>query len=371
MALQLLSGCTSPPARSAGPPITALITIDTWRADHFSATHTPNLWALAQQGLRFDNAWSPIGLTSAAHATMLSGLPPWQHGLRANNHHGYSLLPEVPLIQEQLGLPAAAFVSAFPAGPEGGLGRGFSVFDGPDSGERPGGVAVERALAWIATQDGPAFLWVHLFEPHGPYQGTGATEAERYAEEVRLADHLLAPLLEALVVRGSRIVVASDHGEVLGEEPCGLQHDRSVHDAVLAVPLFTWSPELSAGVVSDLVGLSDVPTLLRGQTPAGRSVWLAEAGMCEPSCSPGCAPPGLSGRDRVAIEADGRWYARPGAAIRSVGRPSSAARALLEAIEPVPLPQGATPEEAAVLGYVLPDEPAEGSTPRPSLPRDP
>mgnify|MGYP000897046044 CR=1 FL=1 len=359
MLIVLALACSRPPASPpASAPITALITIDTWRADHLSPERTPRLWALAEQGVRYDNAWSPIGLTSPAHATMLSGLPPWEHGLRANNHHGYSLSPEVPLIHETLGLPAAAFVSAFPAGPEGGLRRGFSLFDGPESGERPGSVAVERAQAWLPTQASPAFLWVHLFEPHGPYQGDGATEAARYAEEVRLADTLLAPLLDELVRRGSRIVVAADHGEILDEEPCGLQHDRSSAEPVLHVPLFTWAPGLEPEVVHDLVGLSDVPALLRGERPAPRSVWLAESGLCEPSCAPGCAPPGLSGRDRVAIDGGGRWTHRPGRGSWAEGQPDPAGRALAEGLPPVPVPQGEAPEEAAVLGYVLPEEPS-------------
>lgn len=362
MLILLVLACSGGPAApavgAAGPPLTALITIDTWRADHLSPSHSPRLWALAEQGVRYDNAWSPIGLTSPAHASMLSGLPPWEHGLRANNHHGYSLSAEVPLIHEVLGLPAAAFVSAFPAGPEGGLRRGFSLFDGPATGERPGSVAVKRALAWLPTE-GPAFLWVHLYEPHGPYQGTGATDAKRYAEEVRLADRTLAPLLDELVRRGSRIVVTADHGEVLTEEPCGLQHDRSASEPVLRVPLFTWAPGIQPEVVGDMVGLTDVPALLRGERPTARSFWLAESGLCEPSCAPGCAPPGLPGRDRVAIDASGRWIHRPGRGSWSEGQPDPGGRALVESLPPVPAPSGEAPEEAAVLGYLLPETPPQ------------
>jgi hypothetical protein len=349
--LHLLLACARAPAPPAGPAGVALITIDTWRADHLSPQHSPHLWALAEQGVRYTDAWSPQGLTSPAHATMLTGRMPWEHGLRANNHHGYQLDPTVPLVHETLGLPAGAFVSAYPAGPEGGLSRGFDVFDGPESGERPGSVAVERALAWLPT-DRPAFLWVHLYEPHGPYEGRGATDPERYAEEVARADAALAPLLDELTRRGSRIVVAGDHGEVLLEEPCGRQHERSIHEVVLHVPLFTWAPGLSPAVVSQRVGLSDVPALLRGQAPAGRAAVLAESGLCEPGCAPGCAPPGLAGRDAVGLDAGGRWIRRPGRGTWAEGAPAAELRARIEAIPPVPLPHGAAPEEAAVLGYV-------------------
>lgn len=348
--------CTRPPAeRPAGPPVTALITIDTWRHDHFSPQHSPNLWALAQQGVRYDNAWSPIGLTSPAHATMLTGLMPWEHGLRANNHHGYSLRTDVALVQDQLDLPAGAFVSAFPAGPDGGLDRGFDVFDGPESGERPGAVAVQHALAWLPADRG-AFLWVHLYEPHGPYEGQGASDSERYAEEVATADAALAPLLAVLTARGSRIVVAADHGEIMLEEPCGWQHERSTAAQVLRVPLFSWAPGQAPAVVHDLVGLADVPALLRGQVPASRQHWLAESGMCEQSCAPGCAPTGLAGRDVVGVDAGGRWVHRPGKGSWAEGQPAAGLQALVEAVPPVPPPEGALPEEAAVLGYVDSEE---------------
>lgn len=346
----------SPPAAgppAAGPPVTALLTIDTWRYDHFSAQDTPHLWALAAQGTRYTDAWSPVGLTSPSHATMLTGKMPWEHGMRANNHHGYRIRDEVPRIQEQLGLRAGAFVSAWPAGPEGGFSRGFERFSGPESGERGGEVAVSEALAWLPA-DAPAFLWVHLYEPHGPYVGTGATDRDRYAEEVRHADALLAPLLEVLVARGSRIVVAADHGEVLDEQACGRQHERSSSELVLHVPLFTWSPGQAPAVVDDLVGLSDVPALLRGEAPAHHEAWLAESGMCEEACAPGCAPPGLAGRDAVVIDAGGCFVRRPGRGLLTEGHPDPAHLALLDQILPVPPPEGADLQEAAALGYVVP-----------------
>lgn len=348
----LLWACSRPPPP---PPLVALITIDTWRADHLSPTHSPRLWALAAQGRRYTNAWSPIGLTSAAHATMLTGVMPWEHGLRANNHHGYALREDLPTVAQTLGLPAAAFVSAWPAGPEGGLARGFLVFDGPESGEREGGVAVQRALHWMAGQQ-RGFLWVHLYEPHGPYVGAGRTEAERYAEEVRRADALLTPLIDELVRRKSRIVVAADHGEVLDEEPCSFQHDRSAHEAVLRVPLVVWGPGVAPEVSAERVGLADVPELLRGDRPRARSHWIGESGLCEPSCAPGCDPPGLSGRDAVAIDDGGRWVQRPGRGRWSEGRPAPSLEDALRGLPSVPLPEGAQPEEARLLGYLVPED---------------
>ena len=62
-----------------------LISIDTLRADHVSCygydrPTTPSLDALACDGTRFSHAYSPAGWTPPAHASMLTGLFPTQHG---------------------------------------------------------------------------------------------------------------------------------------------------------------------------------------------------------------------------------------------------------------------------------------------------
>jgi hypothetical protein len=352
LGMGLLCACGPAVAPAPGPPVVALITLDTWRLDHFSPAHTPALWALGEEGEVYTEAWSPIGLTTPAHLSMWTGLLPWEHGVEGNNHHGYELPPSVLMLTEEpvfAGFAKGAFVSAFPAGPDGGLSRGFEVFDGPASGERPGEVAVARALAWLP-EDRPALLWVHLYEPHGPYLGEGATDPERYAEEVARADAALAPLLEALRARGARVVVAADHGEVLLEERCGRQHERSVHDAVLRVPLLRWEPGRGPAQISGIRGLTDVPALLRGQDPPARPHWLAEAGVCEAGCSPGCAPAGLGGRDRIAVAAEGRWLLR-GGRLQAQGRPPAGLDHLVMEIPAVPVPGAARADEARLLGY--------------------
>jgi arylsulfatase A-like enzyme len=360
-----LPSCRAPVAPPA--PLWALLTVDTWRFDHWTAARSPNLWALGQQGEAYTNAWSPIGLTTPAHLTMMTGLQPWEHGVEANNHHGFSLPAAVPTLAEQRpGWDSAAFVSAWPAGPEGGLARGFDRFEGPEQGERDGRFAVDAGRAWLEAHrpDQPGLLWVHLYEPHGPYVGDGPDDPSRYAEEVARADTLLGPLIDALVARGATIVVAADHGEILLEETCGRQHERSVGDHVLHVPLLRHRPGISPRVDGGLRSLADVPALLAGEDPPAQPYIIAESGMCEPSCAPGCAPPGIQGRDRVLIGPSGRVGLRPGRGARVEGRPpvdAAEAERLLRALPPVPIP--AEPEDAAgleALGY----RPREGGAGR-------
>lgn len=332
-------------------PVVALITIDTWRLDHFDASHTPNLWALAQKGERYSDAWSPIGLTTPAHATMLTGLLPWVHGVEANNHHGYTLNAAIQTLPERYpDWASGAFVSAYPAGPEGGLRRGWSIFDGPVVGERSGEDTVAKALAWLPA-DQPALLWVHVYEPHGPYQGTGATERQRYGQEVQHADRLLRPLIAALERRGALIVVTSDHGEVLDEARCSYQHERSISPHVLRVPLFRVGPGIAPTVVERRVGLTDVPALLAGDAAVQRTTWAAESGMCEADCAPGCAPAGLEGRDRVVFGATGQWIDRPGRGRFSLGTPAPGMAAELDSIAPWQPPSTRPSDGARALGY--------------------
>lgn len=340
------------PRSPDAPPTVALITIDTWRADHFSDDLTPNIWALASLGERYEHAFSPMGLTTPAHASMLTGLAPWENGAWANNHHGYGMDAKALTLPDRYPeWESAAFVSAYPAGPVGGLSRGWGVFDGPESGERDGSVAVERALKWLPS-DRPALLWVHVYEPHGPYEGSGQTERERYAEEVRLADSIIAPLIQELKARNATIVITSDHGEVLDEERCSYQHERSISDHVLKVPMVRWMPGIEPKVISGWVGLTDVPDLLAGGRIPERPNWVAQSGMCESDCAPGCSPAGLRGRDTVAMDEAGRWVERPGRGRFSVGSPGAGVTALIDAVPEMPQPMDPATEHAKSLGYI-------------------
>jgi choline-sulfatase len=339
----LAGSCTCGDAGPTDGQAIVLITIDTWRADHLDHVITPNIHALAERGWRFDNAFSPIGLTTPAHATLLTGLTPARHGVRANNHHGSSLSWSIETVAEHLRKQAwstAAFVSAYPAGPAGGLDQGFQVFNGPEQSERPGDVAVDKALAWLdaAPEGEPFFLWVHLYEPHGPYEpperdaravGASRGERDRYTAEVHAADRMIGPLIDEALELGATIAVTSDHGEVMDEEVCSWQHERSIHEAVLRVPLIIHDPSiLEPALREEWVGLMDVPPTLLALAGAPpmleidgqhllelgkeRDHLLAESGMCEEDCAPGCAPEGLGGRDRVAISKHWRVVDRPG-----------------------------------------------------------
>ena len=290
----LLLGTACAPSRrpAAEPRNVVLITVDTLRADHLGcygapAVETPAIDRLAADGVRFENAFSPVPLTLPAHWTVLSGLQPWRHGVIDN---GMTLpappTPPIVLLAERFaaaGYDTAAFVAAFVLHRSFGLNRGFATYDdGPAAdaaldqafhATAPADERVGRALDWLRRdRQQPFFLWLHLFDPHAPYEPPPAFRAlyagRPYDGEIAFVDTQVARLLAGLERAGltgkTLVVLLSDHGESLGEH--GEQtHGVLLYDATLRVPLLFRLPGvLPAGTVRrDPATLADAtPTVL-------------------------------------------------------------------------------------------------------------
>jgi arylsulfatase A-like enzyme/Flp pilus assembly protein TadD len=262
------------------------VTVDTWRADAAGfAGHprlrTPAFDRFAARGRIFTEARAHNVITLPSHTNILTGLLPFQHGLRDNS--GARLRSDVPTLASRLkehGYATGAFVSSFPLDSRWGLGRGFDVYDdrygkGTDTGqfifpERHGVDTVAAALDWWRKQvPGRRFLWVHVFEPHAPYLPPPPFDAEYrdvpYLGEVAAADAALAPLLDEILTASGPPVLAfltGDHGESLGEH--GEEtHGLFAYDATLHIPLVAVGPRFSGGRDARLVGHVDiVPTVL-------------------------------------------------------------------------------------------------------------
>ncbi|MBP1607386.1 MAG: Sulfatase [Acidobacteria bacterium] len=291
------------------PEHIVVVTIDTLRADRVGAYgyrsgRTPVLDGLARGGVRFERAYAPTPITLPSHASLLTGLYPPGHGSR---HNGMRVEAGVSTLAELLkaaGFVTGAFVAAFPLDRRFGLDQGFDTYSdtmprGPDGrlrNERAGRAVVDEAMAWLGQQGTRrVFLWVHLFEPHAPYEGddhaaVGARAqpvAERYDAEVARADVEVGRLIEALGPRrpSTTVVVASDHGEAFGEHG-EAGHSVFVYDTTLRVPLVLSGAGVSraghvvAGEVSLLDVLPTVTDLLGLPTPDvdGRSFSAALRG---------------------------------------------------------------------------------------------
>jgi arylsulfatase A-like enzyme len=299
-----------------------LITIDTLRRDHVGLysegdSRTPNIDQLGRSGLVFANAVTPVPETAPAHATMLTGLHPLRHQVLSNGaalSRGYQTVPEV-LSQE--GYATGAFVSSFALDSSAGLDQGFLVYDDdftpvvpaitrinlirrlatawmvagnpavtPWLFERRGEDTVDRFEQWLRSHQEVPFLgWVHLFEPHAPYEHERGgidhrgrmdadwTDAERsqlrlqYGREVERVDALVGRLLSLLeeldLTENTLVILTADHGELLGEHGFDFNH-FSLYDEVVRVPLVVRAPglEVHQQEVAAQVRLMDLPATI-------------------------------------------------------------------------------------------------------------
>jgi choline-sulfatase len=315
-----ISACR-PPAATRGPELNVLlITIDTLRADALGAygnarAATPWIDRLAAGGVRFARAHAQTVVTLPSHANILSGRYPFHHGVHENAGFRFPAdMDTLATLLKARGYRTGAFVSAFPLDVRFGLGRGFDVYDdryGKDAEksafrvpERRGTDTVAAALEWInsagqrinsAGQLPPWFAWVHLYEPHFPYDPpepfASRFKDAPYLGEVAAADAALAPLLQPTLEQGAAgrtlVVLTGDHGESLGEHG-EMTHGLFAYEGTLHVPFVVFAPRaLKPRVIDEPVRHVDVvPTVLDAigaPLPVeldGRSLWaMASSGQ--------------------------------------------------------------------------------------------
>ncbi|MEE9311650.1 MAG: sulfatase, partial [Planctomycetota bacterium] len=276
----------------AMPRHLVVISIDTLRADYLGCygkegANTPNIDALAKDGVMFERHYSSYPLTLSAHLTQLTGVSSLGHRVRDNLHHslpaGITTLPEV---LKKHNFKTGAFVSAHTMKSGSGIERGFDVYDDedvaqPEKGkltvaERDAETTLKLAGDWIASTGGDrAFCFIHLFDPHAPYQaqaiaGTTSESStnQRYAGEISYVDQQIGVFIERLrkieMLDNTLIVITSDHGEGLGEHD-ELTHGYYCYDTTTHVPLIIrGGPDIKAGTkVPSIVRNYDLaPTLV-------------------------------------------------------------------------------------------------------------
>jgi arylsulfatase A-like enzyme/Flp pilus assembly protein TadD len=304
----LAAGCAA--CRAPGPDRTApararhlvIVTIDTLRADHVGAygardVATPHLDGLARDGAMAPEASSHVPLTRPSHVSIFTGRLPSETGIRDN--FSPAVLPAVPLLAEVLkkaGFATGAFVSSVVLDSSSGLSRGFDEYRAEfesdeaqvrflNTVQRRGDLTTAEAVAWLekthaASPSGRIFLWLHLYDPHDPYEPpepyASRFAGRPYDGEVAFADDLLGRLdaaLARLALRGeTALVVTSDHGEGLGDHGETL-HGFFVYQTTLRIPFFVRGPGVVPGTrLSGTVGLVDTfPTALEllGISPPG------------------------------------------------------------------------------------------------------
>jgi len=324
------SGDGQPDAASVPPPDSRqidrlfLVTLDTLRADHLGAygyplETSPFLDAMAEAGVLFERAYAPMSTTVPSHATLFTSLYPIQHGVTRNGQVlGAEFLTLAEVLRDR-GFQTAGFVATESQFGPGALDQGFETFEQkrPDAETyRPADETVDAALTWLEGADPgrPLFLWVHLFDAHGPlippkahlerfalhtnaernallaflvnYQGARPRsfargmrrmldENAKYDAEIHFADGELRRLYEAVARLGlagrSLWIFVGDHGEGMTRRP-RLGHGRHIFQEQIHVPLIVrasaglFAPRRVTGVVehtdllptvAELVGASD------------------------------------------------------------------------------------------------------------------
>lgn len=314
---------STPGCRTDVPPNVILITVDTLRADWVGRSIagrevTPNISALARKGTLFTAASSVGSETSPGTAGILSGLLPMRTGVFENRH----MLPEdVPTMADHLrvaGFRTAAVVTNPVLLARYGFGRGFEHYEviAPRGNEPKARAraAFDRALDVITEvrRSAPLFLWVHLFEPHGPYQpaaedlsvwqledfvgpsgvppcpnggqggwrcipayqrvanqnsGDSREYLRAYAGEVRSLDRELGRFLSHPRLRErldhSLLILTADHGEALaGDHNFFFSHGHQMTQDQIAVPLIVVGPGFAPKTVANPVSTVDIfPTV--------------------------------------------------------------------------------------------------------------
>jgi len=305
-----------------------LIVSDTLRADQLGcygslSCISPQVDCLARRGMLLEHVLSAAPLTASSHATIMTGTYPTRHGIFGNAGGIPDDLVTLAEAYRKADYQTAAFVSSWVLKPDvlHGIMRGFCYYDVSlpdalhkgDAWYRDAAFTTDAALRWLrrrATE--PFCLWLHYFEPHGPYTvpdpgllkrvgelprlpgepkalpvmskpiGKGGIPPkqalgrerdpvyyrEHYAARYGHADEQVGRVVNEVRKLGMEadtvIAFTSDHGELLGEHGYYFQHGVTLLNAVIHVPLVVVGPGIEAGRrVSALAGNTDImPTLL-------------------------------------------------------------------------------------------------------------
>jgi arylsulfatase A-like enzyme/Flp pilus assembly protein TadD len=319
-----------------------LITLDTLRADYLGCygstrSATPNLDALAASGVRFAECTTVNPTTLPTHVSLMTGLYPEAHGVRANIYYRYDLTqPTLAEVLRRNGYRTGAVVGANVLGRHTGLARGFHDYDDlePEQAaatdklhvggeiERLAEEVTDRAVAWIDrnARRQRFFLWVHYFDAHHPYAPPEAFAARHrddlYAGEVEYLDQQVGRLLDEIGRMGlsdrTLVVAVADHGEGLGEHG-EARHGFFLWETTVRVPLIVSYPgRLPAGqVVFRPVGNVDVmPTVLDLVGLAGEGTprsLLADGAARDVAYSETLYGHLAMGLSRLKSIRDGRW----------------------------------------------------------------
>jgi arylsulfatase A-like enzyme len=308
------------PGRREGRNLVVIL-VDTLRADALGTYGsreglTPRIDAFARQGTRFAELFAPASWTLPSVSALSTGLQPQTHGAgqRYGNFAPTGLPGGVRTMAEalrQAGFYTVGVYHNIYVNPAFGLQQGFDEYL---SQEERADVLVDSALARLRryAPDRRFFLYLHLFDPHNPYEpperecrevarrlapayhGPLGCKADRrpelpvppaadrrwhealYKGEIAFTDRQVGRFLDGLDALGlgkdTVVALLSDHGEEFwtrydaerarGYEANG-DHGHTLYQELLHVPGIVREPGRRPAVVAAPVEMVDLfPTLL-------------------------------------------------------------------------------------------------------------
>jgi len=268
-----------------------LISLDTTRADHLGCfghptVKTPNIDRLASLGTTFTQCASSVPITLPAHASIMTGTYPFVHGVRDNGT--FQLQSENTTIAEvmsEAGYISGAVVGAHVLNREFGIDQGFALYNdihdarepiNPRTGkmttERSAAEIVDVAIGWLndnATRK--FFLFVHLFDPHRPYEPPepyASRYEDPYVGEIAYVDEQIGRLLDFVTASGldgnTLVVLTADHGEGRGDHQ-EMTHGNFIYDTTTGTPLILrCNGRIPAGnrITAQVRSIDVMPTIL-------------------------------------------------------------------------------------------------------------
>jgi arylsulfatase A-like enzyme len=253
-----------------------LITVDALRADHLG-THgyarptSPNIDALAAEGVVFEHAYAQAPHSSYSIASLMTGeyvhevaemgLPIPEHTVAAAlDARDYSTSAfYTPGIFHTEGERFATYA------------RDDFDFERSDHSDQDAESRTDRVLAEIDAVrmrgEPPALIWAHYFDAHEPYRRThfGTDDMDRYDSEILAIDQAVGRLVRTARERLERdviVVLTSDHGEEFRDHG-GVYHGSTLYEEQVRVPLIWSATDLAPRRVETPVELIDVaPTVL-------------------------------------------------------------------------------------------------------------
>ncbi|MCC6552668.1 MAG: sulfatase [Polyangiaceae bacterium] len=306
-------GCGSPPAPCAPTLVDA----------------PARLGAFARESTRFHRAYTQGTRTALAMSALMLGRYSANVDYRLMVYRRGALLDPRTLTEEQLRSFKGNFVfSTVPQNPSrgmlaerlqrAGLSTSAAAYAGRNEFFQRGGefdagfdrFADLTSMQWAKPTSGEVlrvalgqveddsrkerfFQWIHFYDPH-----EAGGDAARYDHYMQALDASFGALLDALAARGlldrTVVVLTADHGEALGEHG-HRGHATSLYDEQARIPLLVRVPGspgrdvaepvalvdvtatlavLAGAETRDLDGVSLWPTILRGEAPPRRPVFI-------------------------------------------------------------------------------------------------